>query len=1078
MLKKLQLISGLLVLGLIAAGCSRASRTTSHLQRADAHFKSGAYDRAEIEYLNVLRLDPTNGMAIRGLALMSHERGELVRSFALLKKAKEQNPDDLEVRLKLGVTLLAGGECKGAREEAAFILDRQPTNGAALVLLADSSFATNDLQDAKQRLERLQALRPEVASMSEFHVARGILELRNRDPKVAEESFGQAVSLGPQSSTAHLVLGNLSAAKNELKQAETELQTAAQLAPLRSAIRLRYIDFLLGTGDRVAAKQLLEEICNGAPDYLPARVRLADLALSERRFHECDAELKTVLARDPVNLEALFLSAKLQLAQGDPAKAVAELERAATLYPRVPQIRYQMAWLLLAKNDLPKALSNLDQALVLQPGYPDATLLLADLNIRRGETASAITSLTKLVSQQPHLTQAQLLLGAAYRMRGDLDAALKVYENLLQANPTNAYPALLMGLALREKGRNAEARKNFEKALELAPNYLPAVEQLIDLDLAEKRFDAARLRAQNMVDKNTNAPQLRLLLAKVYLAQTNFAKAEEAVLKTVELAPDYNQAQQFLAQIYVASGKHKQALEQLQGMVSRNAKDSASWLQIGLIQREATNYPAAKEAFEQFIAISPSGPNTGTVLNDLAWLYSENLGDLNRAYELARRARDLLPGNANAADTLGWVLYRRGEYVRALPLLQESAAKLSEEPEVLFHLGITHYMLGEEGPAKVNLQNALQLGRAAVWRLEAEDRLDVLAIDPTKTDTRQVGELEKKLASRPDDPVVLVRLAAVYERDGAVDKAIAAYEKCLKLNPNSVPAMVKLAMIYSARPNNTKKALELARSAHNRATDDPTISHTLGRLAYQSGDHKWAFSLLQESARKLDKDSDVLFDLALASYSVGAVSNAVVVMQGVLEASPASPHLEEAKTFLKMNAFLDDRAPTQTQSGHAEEVLRRQPDYVPALLVSALAKERAGDFAGARDIYERILKQMPFFTPANRKLALLYFQPLPDPQKAYAHATKAREAFPRDAQVARTLGILEYQRGEFSRAAQLLAESSQILQTDAEVIYYLGAARYKLKQPKESKEHLTKALVMAPNSAFATEAKRLLRELQ
>jgi tetratricopeptide (TPR) repeat protein len=179
-----------------------------------------------------------------------------------------------------------------------------------------------------------------------------------------------------------------------------------------------------------------------------------------------------------------------------------------------------------------------------------------------------------------------------------------------------------------------------------------------------------------------------------------------------------------------------------------------------------------------------------------------------------------------------------------------------------------------------------------------------------------------------------------------------------------------------------------------------------------------------------------------------------------------------------MNAFLDGPAPAHTQSAHAEELLRRQPDYVPALMVNALAKERTSDFAAARDIYERILKQMPFFTPANRKLALLYFQPLPDPQKAYAHATKAREAFPRDAQVARTLGILEYQRGEFSRAAQLLAESSQTLQTDAEVIYYLGAARYKLKQPKESKEHLTKALAMAPNSAFAIEAKRLLRELQ
>ena len=42
------------------AGCSRESRKSRHLDRAQAQFKAGDYDRAEIECLNTLRLDPTN----------------------------------------------------------------------------------------------------------------------------------------------------------------------------------------------------------------------------------------------------------------------------------------------------------------------------------------------------------------------------------------------------------------------------------------------------------------------------------------------------------------------------------------------------------------------------------------------------------------------------------------------------------------------------------------------------------------------------------------------------------------------------------------------------------------------------------------------------------------------------------------------------------------------------------------------------------------------------------------------------------------------------------------------------------
>jgi hypothetical protein len=37
-------------------------------------------------------------------------------------------------------------------------------------------------------------------------------------------------------------------------------------------------------------------------------------------------------------------------------------------------------------------------------------------------------------------------------------------------------------------------------------------------------------------------------------------------------------------------------------------------------------------------------------------------------------------------DALGWILYNRGVYQRAVALLKESASKLPEAPEVQYHL--------------------------------------------------------------------------------------------------------------------------------------------------------------------------------------------------------------------------------------------------------------------------------------------------------------------------------------------------------------------------------------------------------
>ena len=51
-------------------------------------------------------------------------------------------------------------------------------------------------------------------------------------------------------------------------------------------------------------------------------------------------------------------------------------------------------------------------------------------------------------------------------------------------------------------------------------------------------------------------------------------------------------------------------------------------------------------------------------------------------------------------------MFKKGDYGNALRLLQESAGKLPDLPEIQFHLGMAHYMLGEEEPARVALQKA------------------------------------------------------------------------------------------------------------------------------------------------------------------------------------------------------------------------------------------------------------------------------------------------------------------------------------------------------------------------------------
>jgi Flp pilus assembly protein TadD len=101
-----------------------------------------------------------------------------------------------------------------------------------------------------------------------------------------------------------------------------------------------------------------------------------------------------------------------------------------------------------------------------------------------------------------------------------------------------------------------------------------------------------------------------------------------------------------------------------------------------------------------------------------------------------------------------------------------------------------------------------------------------------------------------------------------------------------------------------------------------------------------------------------------------------------------------------------------------------------------------------------------------------------DADVAFQHAIKAREAFPNDIDVARALGVIAFHRKDYSRAAQLLKETSRSHPRDAEALYYLGIAQFHLNEKNESRQTLRRALSLDGDATFAAEAQRVIAELK
>jgi tetratricopeptide (TPR) repeat protein len=889
----------------MSSGCAKEEANKDLLlSRANDYFIANQYEKAEKEYREVLRLASTDPVALRRLGIIYHDQGQLPQAYPYLKQAAELNPDDPEVHLKLGLTLLAFRQFAEARDAALQALDKEPGQEQAVLLLADT--AVPPASSIEETRGLIESRRAQDRDRPGYHLALGTLHLRQQDGIRAESEFKAALDLDPKSGSGHVALGLLYWSRNDLKAAEQEFKTAADLAPPRSPMRLRYADFLMKTGSTSEAKAVLEEINHKAPDYLPPRVYLMKIVCAKQQDQDCATRAQNILAQDSLNYDALLQDGVLNLAKGDAVKAIREFEQLSNLYNRNPQVRYQLAlaYLQFANSASPvdsrkaveSADSNLDTAVKLAPQFEQALLLLADLKIRKGSPAAAVDLLVPLIKDRPQVTQAHYLLGTAYLAQQNRDQALAVYRQMSELFQQDPQPPYLSGTILLAQGRQAEAREAFEKSVGISPNHLSAIERLVDLDIAERKYVAAMDRIQRQIDRDPKLAQPWAIRGKIYFAQRDFGRAEGDLLKSTELDPNLESAHLLFAQLYVASNKPEKAIEKLNAFLEKH-KTVPALLGLAEIHEQLKNYSAARDAYEKVLTVNA---NFAVALNNLAVIYSEQLGQLDKAFDLAKRAREVAPNEPRMADTLGWIQFNKGEYGSALQLLQESAGKLPDQSEIQFHVGMAHYMLGQEEPARVALQKAADAKADFRGKEEAHRRLGILRINAATANAPVRKELEDYLRERPNDPAALVRFAQTQERDGAPDQALKTYEKVVDGNPQFSPALRQLVVIYGQRSVDNPKAYDLALKARQAFPQDSDVAKTLGILSYRRELYPRAAELLREAAAKQKDDSELLYYLGETHRQLKQWNECKAALQGAL-----SLNLSPARGDMARRALAD-----------------------------------------------------------------------------------------------------------------------------------------------------------------------------
>lgn len=118
----------------------------------------------------------------------------------------------------------------------------------------------------------------------------------------------------------------------------------------------------------------------------------------------------------------------------------------------------------------------------------------------------------------------------------------------------------------------------------------------------------------------------------------------------------------------------------------------------------------AEDIYTQLVWRYPHEPE---VYNALGYFYAERGIKLDEAVRLTQKSLSLLPARdyqrrGMVTDSLGWAYYKQGKLDLALTMIQRAEGLLaSDDPEILYHLGVIYRALKRNEEARRELTRAL-----------------------------------------------------------------------------------------------------------------------------------------------------------------------------------------------------------------------------------------------------------------------------------------------------------------------------------------------------------------------------------
>jgi len=474
-------------------------------------------------------------------------------------------------------------------------------------------------------------------------------------------------------------------------------------------------------------------------------------------------------------------------------------------------------------------------------------------------------------------------------------------------------------LNLQENGEGEKALEAFERVLNIDPGEIDLATRVAFLLTQQGDYPRAIDILKDAVKAEPKEPGPYLQLAYIYAK--HLKKMEPAIRyaeQAVTLAPNEIEGYQRLAEVQLAAGNRKGALQTLDRAAKVETNAPSFWTQLGklylaLIAQPDKN-PKAEElekvngVFHKALALAPGDASVLTAAAD----YFAASQQIQEAIPLYLRVLELQPNDSNAREKLATGFMQTNQRGKAIEMLQEIiqlhpekyqpyellGRVLEEDAKALAQADKTEEAKAEYSKAAASFEQSLlinpaqpdnyvHLGELLLARLRENDRavrlmqearrhfpnapqityLLAVALREAKHSQEAVTTFEEALHESEAGGQEMLNdrfffeYGAAAERAGLYDKATELFKRAIELDPaDAAQAYNYLGFMWADQNIHLDEAEDYIKRALAAEPENGAYLDSLGWLHYRQGKYEQALAELLSAAAELKEEDPTVFE--------------------------------------------------------------------------------------------------------------------------------------------------------------------------------------------------------------------------